>query len=237
MQRANPRLSFSRLAVALFGAALAIAACGAEEPHSAAAKLTRVPVPVPEATGPRPVVALEVSDFGTVQIELFADLAPKTVDNFLKLADEDFYVGTTFHRVIPEFAIQGGDPLSKDRDPRNDGAGDPGYVIEDEYSRIAHRRGIVSMANKGHPKTAGSQFFIVVKDQPNFDGKYAVFGRVIEGMDVVDKISVTPRDVYGRYGPPDRPRENVVIAGIEQISDGSAALAKNEEPTAGEDAP
>jgi cyclophilin family peptidyl-prolyl cis-trans isomerase len=219
------------MALALLAGAVASAGCGSEPPAATpAVPLAREPVPVPDARGPRPVVEMEVEGFGGVTIELFADIAPKTVENFLKLAEEDFYVGTTFHRVIPQFAIQGGDPLTKDRDPRNDGKGGPGYVVEDEYTPIAHRRGIVSMANKGHPKTAGSQFFVVVKDQPNLDGKYTVFGRVLEGMDVVDRISETPRDVYGRYGPPDRPREDVVIAGIQRISDGSAALAQREEP-------
>lgn len=231
LKRPTPHLNLL-IALAVFAGAAIATGCSSEPPTTPpSAAAAREPVPVPDARGPRPVVAMEVEGFGSLTIELFADIAPKTVENFLKLAEEDFYAGTTFHRVVPEFAIQGGDPLTKDRDPRNDGTGGPGYVVEDEYTPIAHRRGIVSMANKGHPKTAGSQFFVVVKDQPNLDGKYTVFGQVLEGMEIVDRISETPRDVYGRYGPPDRPREDVVIAGIELRSDGTdLALVDGERP-------
>jgi peptidyl-prolyl cis-trans isomerase B (cyclophilin B) len=110
--------------------------------------------------------------------------------------------------------IQGGDPNSRNRDPRDDGTGGPGYTIDDEFSQVSHTRGMVSMANTGAPKSAGSQFFIVVADSPHLDGKYTLFGRVTEGMDVADRIVATERDIYGRHGPRDRPLENVVIAAI-----------------------
>jgi len=186
---------------------------------------------IPESDTPRPVVTLEIAERGAIRIELLPDIAPKTVDNFLKLIEEDFFTGITFHRVVPEFAIQAGDPFTKDRDPRNDGAGGPGYIIEDEFSGYSHVRGIVSMANRGYPKSAGSQFFILVEDAPPLDGKYTVFGRVISGLEVADAVSQVPRDEFGRWGPPDRPRENVVIAGIrvrDEIATTKADIAQVE---------
>jgi peptidyl-prolyl cis-trans isomerase B (cyclophilin B) len=136
------------------------------------------------------------------------------VENFVKLASEKFYDGTTFHRVIPGFMIQGGDPNSRNRDPRDDGRGDPGFRLEDEFSEVSHTRGMVSMANTGKPRSGSCQFFIVVADTPHLDGKYSLFGRVIEGMEVADRIAAVERDIYGRHGPKDRPLENVVIASI-----------------------
>jgi cyclophilin family peptidyl-prolyl cis-trans isomerase len=173
----------------------------------------------------RDVARIRVKDFGEIRVELRADEAPKTVENFVKLASEGFYAGTTFHRTIPEFMIQGGDPLSKDRDPRNDGQGGPGYRIPDERNRLPHLRGVVSMANNGNPNTGGSQFFICVVDRPDLDGRYTAFGRVIEGMDVVDRIVRVPRDEVGRYGPIDRPRENVVIEAVEIVRAGAEPSA------------
>jgi len=148
---------------------------------------------------------------GAIEFELFDDDAPKTVANFLKLARDGFYDGVIFHRVIPDFMIQGGDPNTRDRDPRNDGKGGGGQNISDELSDVSHDRGVVSIANRGRPNTGGSQFFIVVSDSPHLDGKYSAFGRVTAGMEIADKIASTPRDEYGRYGPPDRPLENVVV--------------------------
>ena len=121
---------------------------------------------------------------GTVVIELFAQNAPKTVDNFVTLARKGFYDGTTFHRVMPGFMVQGGDPTGT-------GSGGPGYKFEDEFSEKGHERGVISMANSG-PNTNGSQFFITLAPTPHLDGKHSVFGRVTEGMDVVE--SITPRD-------------------------------------------
>ena len=160
-----------------------------------------------------PVAVLRVRDMGEIRIALRADEAPQTVANFEKLAGEKFYEGITFHRVIPDFMIQTGDPLSKDRDPRNDGTGGPGYMIPDEINGIQHRRGIVSMANAG-PNTGGSQFFILVAEAQQLDTKHSVFGRVVSGMEVVDAIVGTPRDQYGRSGPPDRPLKDVVIESV-----------------------
>jgi cyclophilin family peptidyl-prolyl cis-trans isomerase len=117
--------------------------------------------------------------FGHIVIRFYNDKAPKTVANFEKLAKSGFYDGTKFHRIIPTFMIQGGDPNSKDSDPSNDGGGGPGYTIEDEFSALSHVRGIISMANTGQPHSAGCQFFICVADHPDLDTKYTIFGRVV----------------------------------------------------------
>jgi cyclophilin family peptidyl-prolyl cis-trans isomerase len=139
---------------------------------------------------------------GAIALELFDEDAPKTVDNFVTLARDSFYEGITFHRVIPDFMIQSGCP-------RGDGTGGPGYEFEDEPNEHRVVRGALAMANRG-PNTNGSQFFIVTAaDAPWLDGKHTVFGRVAEGMDVVDRISGVPRD--GR----DRPTEPVVIDRVE----------------------
>ena len=190
--------------------------CGSDEAPEALPETAGAPqvVPPPPPQAPRPVAVISVEDFGEIRFELIPEIAPATVENFIKLASEKFYDGTTFHRVIPGFMIQGGDPNSKNRDPRDDGKGGPGYTIEDEFSDVSHTRGMVSMANTGRPHSGGCQFFIVVADTPHLDGAYSLFGRVVEGMDVADRIAAVERDVYGRYGPQDRPLENVVIESI-----------------------
>src|SRR5438067_4419153 len=142
--------------------------------------------------------AIIQTNHGAIQLELYPDDAPKTVDNFVKLATDGFYDGVVFHRVIPDFMIQGGDPTGT-------GSGGPGYTFEDEFNDRKVERGALAMANSG-PNTNGSQFFIVTADAcPWLDGKHTVFGRVTDGMDVVDAIEQTPTD--GR----DRPRDDVVI--------------------------
>ena len=139
---------------------------------------------------------------GPIELELHSDDAPKTVDNFVKLAQDGFYEGVVFHRVIPDFMIQGGDPTGT-------GTGGPGYQFEDEFNEHPVERGALAMANAG-PNTNGSQFFIVtVESAPWLDGKHTVFGRVTSGMDVVDRISQVDRDAN------DRPREPVTIERVE----------------------
>lgn len=134
-----------------------------------------------------PIVTLKTSQ-GDIKVELFKNDAPKTVENFIKLSKEGFYNKTRFHRVIKDFMIQGGDPNSKDNDWSNDGMGDPGYKFADEFNGNKLVRGVLAMANSG-PNTNGSQFFIVTaQSTPWLDGKHTAFGKVIEGMDVVDKI-------------------------------------------------
>ena len=128
------------------------------------------------------------TNLGDIKVEFFNADAPKTVENFIKLSKEGFYNGTRFHRVIKNFMIQGGDPNSKDDNWSNDGMGDPGYKFADEFNGNKLVRGVLAMANSG-PNTNGSQFFIVTaQSTPWLDGKHTAFGKVVEGMDVVDKI-------------------------------------------------
>jgi cyclophilin family peptidyl-prolyl cis-trans isomerase len=139
---------------------------------------------------------------GTIEVELFDDDAPKTVENFRKLAGEGFYDGVIFHRVIPDFMIQGGDPTGT-------GSGGPGYQFEDEFNEHEVVRGALAMANAG-PNTNGSQFFIVTTGEASWlNGKHTVFGRVTNGMDVADKISELPRDAS------DRPHDDVLIERVD----------------------
>jgi peptidyl-prolyl cis-trans isomerase B (cyclophilin B) len=141
------------------------------------------------------------TNHGAIELELFDEDAPKTVENFTKLARDSFYDGIIFHRVIPDFMIQGGDPTGT-------GSGGPGYQFEDEFNSHAVARGALAMANAG-PNTNGSQFFIVTADAcPWLDGKHTVFGRVTGGMDIVDRISQVDT------GPGDRPRDEVRIESI-----------------------
>jgi len=139
-------------------------------------------------------VAVIKTTLGTIVLEFFEEDAPKHVANFKKLAGEGFYDGITFHRVIPGFMIQAGDPLTKDDDRSNDGTGGPGYTIDAEFNSRKHLRGTLSMARKPDPNSAGSQFFICLKPQPGLDGQYTIFGQAAEGMDVVDKIAEVQRD-------------------------------------------
>jgi len=139
---------------------------------------------------------------GNIELEFFPDVAPNHVNNFIELAKKGSYNGTTFHRVIPGFMIQGGDPNSKDHDKSSHGMGDPGYKLKAEFNDKSHKKGILSMARSGHPDSAGSQFFICVADAPHLDRQYTVFGQVVSGMDVVDKIVSQPRD--GRDNPNER---------------------------------
>ena len=134
------------------------------------------------------------TDFGSIKFTLLPDLAPETVRNFSKLAKDGFYNGTLFHRVIPGFMIQGGDPNTKNADKNMWGQGGPGYNLKAEFSSRSHLRGIVSMARAADPDSAGSQFFIVTSDSTFLDKQYTVFGEVTEGMEVVDKIVNLPRD-------------------------------------------
>jgi peptidyl-prolyl cis-trans isomerase B (cyclophilin B) len=132
--------------------------------------------------------------FGNMEIGFFPDVAPDHVNNFIELAKKGFYDGTTFHRVIPGFMIQGGDPNSKDPDRSKHGMGGPGYTIKAEFNDKPHKRGILSMARAAHPDSAGSQFFICVADSFFLDRQYTVFGEVVSGMEVADKIVSQQRD-------------------------------------------
>jgi peptidyl-prolyl cis-trans isomerase B (cyclophilin B) len=132
--------------------------------------------------------------FGNIELKFFPDVAPNHVNNFIELSKKGFYDGATFHRIIPGFMIQGGDPNSKNPDKSTHGMGGPGYQLKAEFNSKPHKRGTLSMARAANPDSAGSQFFICVADAPFLDRQYTVFGEVTSGMDVVDKIVSLPRD-------------------------------------------
>lgn len=145
---------------------------------------------------------------GQIDIRFFPDVAPNHVKNFLELAQQGFYNGTKFHRIIPGFMVQGGDPNTKAGDPNSWGTGGSPSQLKAEFSSVPHKRGIVSMARSNDPNSASSQFFIVVKDSNFLDNNYTVFGQVTKGMDVADKIVNAPR------GANDRPNSPVSIDSI-----------------------
>ena len=138
--------------------------------------------------------AIIKTSFGNIKFSLLPEIAPETVRNFSQLAKSKFYNGTLFHRIIPGFMIQGGDPNTKDPDKSTWGQGGPGYNLKAEFNSRSHLRGIVSMARATDPDSAGSQFFIVTSDSTFLDGQYTVFGEVVDGIEVADKIVNLPRD-------------------------------------------
>ena len=140
------------------------------------------------------VDAIIKTGFGNIKFSLLPDIAPETVRNFSQLAKSKFYNETLFHRVIPGFMIQGGDPNTKNPDKSTWGQGGPGYNLKAEFNTRSHLRGIVSMARANDPDSAGSQFFIVTSDSTFLDRQYTVFGEVVDGMEVADKIVNLPRD-------------------------------------------
>ena len=150
---------------------------------------------------------IEVEKFGTIEVELYKDAAPITVDNFVKLVNKGFYNGLTFHRIIRGFMIQGGCP-------KGNGTGGPGYSIKGEFSSnginnpIKHERGVISMARAMDPNSAGSQFFIMHQAAPHLDGQYAAFGKVVKGIEVVDAIASVQTNYF------DAPLQKVVIKSI-----------------------
>ena len=150
-------------------------------------------------------IAVIETSLGRIEFDFLEDKAPGHVKNFKDLANNEFYSGTTFHRVIPGFMVQGGDPNTKDDDRSTHGTGGPGHTIKAEFNDESHDRGIVSMARSQDPDSAGSQFFVVVKDSDFLDGQYTAFGRVTSGMDVADKIVNSPRDAN------DNPNERIGI--------------------------
>lgn len=159
---------------------------------------------VEKATKSDNIVVIE-TDFGDIQFGLFGDEAPLNVENIVKLVKKDFYNGTTFHRVVPGFVIQGGDPNTKDDDPSNDGYGGPGYYIKDEISdSLKHLPGTVALA-KARPDQNGSQFYICLDTLKTLDGSYTIVGQVIKGMDVAHEIAKV------KTGKNDRPTENVTM--------------------------
>ncbi len=155
-----------------------------------------------------PVATLVIKDYGTITLELYPDMAPNTVNNFIALANSGFYDGLTFHRIISGFVIQGGDPTAT-------GSGGPGYSIAGEFSSndfkqntLPHTKGVLSMARTPLPNSAGSQFFIMAADSPNLDGQYAAFGKVTSGLELIDQIQHVKTDVL------DKPVKDVVIESL-----------------------
>ncbi|OCS85046.1 peptidylprolyl isomerase [Caryophanon tenue] len=181
---------------------LTLAACSDEQVTEDA------PVDYAQDVTEKPVVTITMENDAQIIVELDPTIAPNTVANFIALAEDDFYDGTTFHRVIPDFMIQGGDP-------EGTGMGGPDYAIEGEFTNngfdneLKHERGVISMARSNDPDSAGSQFFIMTADAESLDGEYASFGHVLEGMDVVDAIVNTPRDER------DKPLEAQVMKTVE----------------------
>jgi peptidyl-prolyl cis-trans isomerase B (cyclophilin B) len=154
-------------------------------------------------------VSSKGTQLGEIVLRFFHDVAPGHVKNFTKLAQEGFYNGTTFHRIIPGFMIQGGDLNSKNPDRTKHGTGGPGYQIKAEFNSKPHKRGVLSMARSNDPDSAGSQFFICVADANNLDWKYTVFGEVVSGMDVADKVVGMKRD--GLDNPLERVEMTVTV--------------------------
>ncbi len=216
-------------AVLLVGSIIWISSLGTmstQTPTSATPDLTVTTTQLPVATSSAPLsvtnttqpksmtTAILTTSKGVITLELYGDQAPKTVENFVKLANSGFYNGTRFHRVIKGFMIQGGDPLSKDPSKESQwGTGGPGYQFADEINpssdlyKTGYQRGVLAMANSG-PNTNGSQFFIMHQNYP-LPPLYTIFGKVTSGMDVVDAIATTPT------GPNDRPLTDVVLEKVE----------------------
>ncbi len=189
-------------------AVLFAAGCSNEKPVASAPPTNTAPA-APNTND----VAVVTTTAGVMVLEFYPEIAPNHVANFKKLAKQGFYDGTCFHRVIPGFMIQGGDPNTKDDNQKNTwGMGGPGYNVNAEFSSKHHARGILSMARSSDPNSAGSQFFICHADAGNLDGQYTVFGNLIKGFDVLDKIATTPTET------PDRPIQRVNIDSIKIVS-------------------
>jgi len=200
-------LNRQTLLVGFLAVALLIAiGCRKEEAKVEVEKEATEPIGevAPESGNGKEVAVIQTT-LGTIVLEFFENDAPNHVANFKKLAREEYYDGIYFHRVIPGFMIQAGCPLTRDDNRSNDGTGGPGYTIDAEFNDRPHKRGTLSMARKPDPNSAGSQFFICHKARPDLDGQYTVFGRVIDGMDVVDKIANANRDKR------DNPLEKIVM--------------------------
>lgn len=154
-----------------------------------------------------PIATIVIKNYGTIEAELYPHIAPNTVNNFMSLANSGFYDGLTFHRIIKDFMIQGGDP-------NGNGSGGPGYSIKGEFTKnkfkndLKHTEGVLSMARSQNKNSGGSQFFIMTKDSPHLDGQYAAFGKIIKGIDIVHEIENT------KTGNNDKPEKDIVIESI-----------------------
>ena len=188
-----------------------VAGCSNEKPSAPAMDTAAVTNQSPAVPNTNEVAVITTSE-GVMVLEFYPDVAPNHVANFKKLARSGFYDGTCFHRVIPGFMIQGGDPNTKNDSAKDSwGQGGPGYTINAEFNSKHHARGILSMARTSDPNSAGSQFFICHADAGNLDGQYTVFGNLIKGLDVLDKIATTPTE------SPDRPIKRVNVDSIKIV--------------------
>lgn len=205
------RKYFSFILITMFACAFVLVGCGNtnnKEGSNTQSKTSESNENDPSTESKNlPIATITVKDYGVIQAELYPNVAPNTVDNFIYLANKNFYNNLKFHRVIKGFMIQGGDP-------KGDGTGGPGYSIKGEFTangfqnNLKHTRGVLSMARTQDPNSAGSQFFIMTGDAPNLDGQYAAFGKVISGMDVVDKIQNVETNSA------DAPKKDVIISSI-----------------------
>src|SRR5206468_9666929 len=162
-------------------------------------------------------VAVIKTNEGEMVVQFWTDAAPKTIENFKKLARQAFYDGTTFHRIVKGFMIQGGDPISKDPAKEvNYGTGGPGYSIKAEFNNHSHERGVISMARESDPDSAGSQFFICLGPVPRLDHQYTTFGKLIKGDDVLEKIGNTPV-IQNPMGEMSKPTERVTIVKVDIV--------------------
>lgn len=197
---------------------VALVGCGSKEETTTKTEVSKkddtitelVSLPQTDVVGSTeklPIATIKVKDYGTMEVELYPNIAPNTVNNFIALAKKGYYDGLTFHRIIDNFMIQGGDP-------QGDGTGGPGYSIKGEFSankvdnKLLHKVGVISMARSTEVDTAGSQFFIMTADATHLDGNYAGFGRVIKGLDVLTKLGKV------KTGTNDKPAKDVVIESI-----------------------
>lgn len=211
-----------KLLIFLFGILLVLAGMGCQSKTPTPAPAPKTPEqakvePTPQTTEPEqavkgqkdPIVTIEMEDGQKIKVELYPKTAPNTVKNFVSLVKKGFYNGLIFHRVIPGFMIQGGDPTGT-------GSGGPGYSIKGEFSsngftnNLKHERGVISMARTNQPDSAGSQFFIMVETTPSLDGDYAAFGRVVQGMEEVDKIVSVQRDANDKPLKPQKMKKVTV---------------------------
>ena len=202
--RMNSKLLFTLVAFSLLSFTGYSADAKKEKPKPAAATDDKKPAV-------KEVAVIKTSE-GVMVIEFWPDVAPKTVENFKKLAKDGFYDGTAFHRVIKGFMIQGGDPNTKDASKENMwGMGDPGYKIKAEFNDKSHTRGVISMARSANPDSAGSQFFICHGNPTQLDHQYTTFGKLIKGDDVLEKIATTATH------PPDRPDKRMNVESIKIV--------------------
>lgn len=228
------RQQFIRTVVAALALALGLAAAPGAQAVPARPKKKPAPKAAAKARDDARTLALLHTSQGDVTIRFFADRAPNHVRNFLDLAASGFYNGTLFHRVVRDFVVQGGDPLTKDSKNafiwgnagRTDAKGNP-VTLKPEFSDTSHRRGIVSMARSSAPDSASSQFFVVLKDYPSLDRQYTVFGEVVKGMDVVDRIAASsdPDPANPTLGKPRNPQKLLSIELFEELPAAAPAPA------------